>query len=59
MEELRAYLQSEIRKTEQLLEDEELKRKENISNPMFDNETSITCLGSMLIAYRNVLDKIS
>lgn len=59
MEELKAYLESEISKTKNLLEQEEEKRKQNIGNPMFDNETSITCLGSMLVAYRNVLDKIS
>lgn len=59
MEELKAYLESEINKTKNLLEQEEEKRKQNIGNPMFDNQTSITCLGSMLVAYRNVLDKIS
>lgn len=59
MEELRAYLEGEINKTRKLIEQEEEKRRENSGNPMFDNETSITCLGSMLIAYSNVLDKIS
>ena len=59
MEELKSYLENEIEKTRKLLNQEEQKKKENIGNPMFDNETSITCLGSMLVAYRNVLDKIS
>lgn len=59
MEELRAYLNSEIKKTEKLLKEEQQKREENRNNPMFDNETSITCIVSMLVAYRNVLDKIA
>ena len=59
MEELRAYLNSEIEKREKLLKEEQQKREENRNNSMFDNETSITCIVSMLVAYRNVLDKIA
>lgn len=58
MEELKSYLENEIEKTRKLLNQEEEKKKQNSGNPMFDNETSITCLGSMLVAYKNVLDKI-
>lgn len=59
MKELRIYLNSEIAKAEKLLKEEQQKREENRNNPMFDNETSITCIVSMLVAYRNVLDKIA
>lgn len=61
MEELRIYLNSEIAKAEKHLKEEQQKREENRNNPMFNNETSITCIVSMLVAYknvRNVLDKI-
>lgn len=59
MEELKMYLENEIKKTEELLKNEEQKKIENYSNPMFNNDTSVTCIVSMLLAYRNVLDYIN
>ena len=59
MEELKKFIETEIRKTEKLLANEEQNRKENICNPLFNNEVSIISIGSALTAYRNVLDKIN